>query len=178
MRLPHIDDVIRFSRLSATLEHIEATSTAVIPSEVPDEVSDSIRLYISCPYSDKPVVTGTFSETGFKIMRDLLVSRTGKDSLRDTPCAIFDVCPSSPLRWSELGCHDLRSCAQNAIPVQFISMPLAGALAPDFGRRFHAYRRGNRRRRCKHDFGCGGSHGRVCVVVDSRGLRRPDDKRK
>ena len=130
MRLPHIDDVIRFSRLSDTLEHIEATSTAVIPSEVPDEVSDSIRLYISCLYSDKPVVTGTFSETGFKIMRDLLVSRTGKDSLRDTPCAIFDVCPSSPLRWSELGCHDLRVCAQNAIPVQFISMPLAGALAP------------------------------------------------
>jgi trimethylamine--corrinoid protein Co-methyltransferase len=63
-------------------------------------------------------------------MRDLLVARTGKDSLRDTPCAIFDVCPSSPLRWSELGCHDLRACAQNAIPVQFISMPLAGALAP------------------------------------------------
>ncbi len=130
MRLPHIDDVIRFSRLSDTLEHIEATSTAVIPSGVPDEVSDSIRLYISCLYSDKPVVTGTFSQTGFKIMRDLLVSRTGKDSLRDTPCAIFDVCPSSPLRWSELGCHDLRVCAQNAIPVQFISMPLAGALAP------------------------------------------------
>ena len=130
MRLPVIDDVIRFSKLSDTLEHLEATSTAVIPSEVPDEVSDSIRLYISCLYSDKPVVTGTFSESGFKFMRDTLISRTGMDSLRDTPCAIFDVCPSSPLRWSELGCHDLRACAQNAIPVQFISMPLAGALAP------------------------------------------------
>ena len=130
MRLPLLDDVIRFSRLSDTLEHIEATSTAVIPSDVPDEVSDSIRLFISCLYSDKPVVTGTFSQTGFKIMRDLLIARTGKDSLRDVPCTIFDVCPSSPLRWSELGCHDLRACAQNAFPVQFISMPLAGALAP------------------------------------------------
>lgn len=130
MRLPLIDDVVRFSKLSDTLEHIEATSTAIIPSEVPDEVSDSIRLFISCLYSNKPVVTGTFSATGFKIMRDLLIARTGRDSLRDAPCAIFDVCPSSPLRWSELGCHDLRACAQNAIPVQFISMPLAGALAP------------------------------------------------
>jgi trimethylamine--corrinoid protein Co-methyltransferase len=130
MRSPKVDDVIRFARLADTLEHIEATSTAIIPSEVPDEVSDSMRLYISCLYSDKPVVTGTFSRAAFRIMRDLLVSRTGKDSLRDAPCAIFDVCPSSPLRWSELGCHDLRACAQNAIPVQFISMPLAGALAP------------------------------------------------
>jgi trimethylamine--corrinoid protein Co-methyltransferase len=130
MRLPKVEDLIRFSRLSDTLEHIEATSTAIIPSEVPDEISDSIRLYVSCLYSDKPVVTGTFSQTAFRIMRDLLVCRTGKDSLRDTPCAIFDVCPSSPLRWSELGCHDLRACAQNTIPVQFISMPLAGALAP------------------------------------------------
>jgi trimethylamine--corrinoid protein Co-methyltransferase len=130
MRLPYIEDVIRFARLADTLEHIEATSTALIPSEVADEVSDSIRLYISCLYSDKPVVTGTFSQTGFKIMRDLLIARMGRDSLREVPCAIFDVCPSSPLRWSELGCHDLRACAQNAIPVQFISMPLAGALAP------------------------------------------------
>jgi trimethylamine--corrinoid protein Co-methyltransferase len=130
MRSPGVDDVIRFTRLSDTLEHIEATSTAVIPSDVPDEISDSIRLYISCLYSDKPVVTGTFSAGGFRIMRELLVCRTGKDSLRDVPCAIFDVCPSSPLRWSELGCHDLRACAQNAIPAQFISMPLAGALAP------------------------------------------------
>jgi trimethylamine--corrinoid protein Co-methyltransferase len=130
MRPPVLEDLIRFSRLSDTLENIEATSTALVPSEVPEEMSDSIRLYISCLYSDKPVVTGTFSEKAFGIMRDLLVSRTGKESLRETPCAIFDVCPTSPLRWSELGCHDLRECAQNAIPVQFISMPLAGALAP------------------------------------------------
>jgi trimethylamine--corrinoid protein Co-methyltransferase len=130
MRLPKVEDVTRFAKLAHTLEHIEATSTALIPSEVPEEVSDSIRLYISCLFSDKPVVTGTFSEKGFPVMRDLLLSRTGKETVRDVPCAIFDVCPTSPLRWSELGCHDLRLCAQNAIPVQFISMPLAGALAP------------------------------------------------
>ena len=130
MRSPEVEDVTRFAKLAHTLEHIEATSTALIPSEVPKEVSDSIRLYISCLFSDKPVVTGTFSEKGFPVMRDLLLSRTGRETIRDVPCAVFDVCPTSPLRWSELGCHDLRLCAQNAIPVQFISMPLAGALAP------------------------------------------------
>ena len=130
MRKPLIEDVARFTRLSHTLEHIEATSTGVIPSDVPEEVSDSIRLFISCLLSDKPVVTGTFSKVAFEIMRDLLLARTGEDSLRERPVAIFDVCPTSPLRWSDIGCHDLRLCAQNAIPAELISMPLAGALAP------------------------------------------------
>ena len=130
MRKPSLEDVARFTRVSHTLEHIEATSTAVIPSDVPEEVSDSIRLFISCLLSDKPVVTGTFSKIAFEIMRDLLLARTGEDSLRAKPCAIFDVCPTSPLRWSDIGCHDLRLCAQNAIPAELISMPLAGALAP------------------------------------------------
>jgi trimethylamine--corrinoid protein Co-methyltransferase len=130
MRKPLVEDVARFARLTHTLEHIEAASTGVIPSDVPEEVSDSLRLFISCLYTDKPVVTGTFSLAGFDIMRDLLLARTGEDSLRAKPVAIFDVCPTSPLRWSEIGCHDLRLAAQNAIPAQLISMPLAGALAP------------------------------------------------
>jgi trimethylamine--corrinoid protein Co-methyltransferase len=130
MRKPSLGDVARFTKLVSTLENIEATSTGVVPSDVPQTVSDSIRLYISCLYSSKPVVTGTFSEKGFDVMLDLLLARTGADSLRDKPCAIFDVCPSSPLRWSQLGCHDLRACAQNAVPAQLISMPLAGALSP------------------------------------------------
>lgn len=130
MRKPSLADVARFTKLVSTLENIEATSTGVVPGDVPQAISDSIRLYISCLYSPKPVVTGTFSEQGFDVMLDLLLARTGAESLRDKPCAIFDVCPSSPLRWSQLGCHDLRLCAQNAVPAQLISMPLAGALAP------------------------------------------------
>jgi trimethylamine--corrinoid protein Co-methyltransferase len=130
MRKPLLEDVARFAKLAHTLENIEATSTGVIPSEVPEEVSDSLRLFISCLFSDKPVVTGTFSKAGFDIMRDLLLARTGEDSLRAKPVAIFDVCPTSPLKWSDIGCHDLRLCAQNAIPAELISMPLAGALAP------------------------------------------------
>lgn len=130
MRSPAVADAARFSKLADTLENIEAVSTGVIPADVPEDVSDSIRLYLSCLFSSKPVVTGTFSEAGFPVMRDILLARTGKDSLRDAPCAIFDVCPTSPLRWSHIGCHDLRLCAQNAIPAQLIAMPLPGALAP------------------------------------------------
>lgn len=130
MRHPKILDVVGFTKLSHTLENIEANSTGLIPDDVPQRVSDSIRLYISCLFSTKPVVTGTFSESGFDVMRDILLARTGKESLRSQPCAIFDVCPSSPLRWSKLACHDLKHCAQNAIPAELIAMPMPGALAP------------------------------------------------
>jgi len=130
MRHPRVVDVVKFAKLCDTLENIEATSTGLIPDDVPQSVSDSIRLYISCIFSSKPVVTGTFSESGFDVMRDILLARTGKESLRSQPCAIFDVCPSSPLRWSKLACHDLKHCAQNAIPAELIAMPMPGALAP------------------------------------------------
>jgi trimethylamine--corrinoid protein Co-methyltransferase len=130
MRRPQVADVARFSKVSDTLENIEATSTGVVPSDVPQAISDSIRLFISCLYSRKPVVTGTFSEQGFRVMLDLLLARTGAEALREKPCAVFDVCPSSPLRWSALGCHDLAACAQNAVPAELISMPLSGALSP------------------------------------------------
>ena len=83
MRKPFVEDVVRFAELTHTLENIEAASTGVIPSEVPEEVSDSLRLFISCLFSDKPVVTGTFSKSGFELMRDLLLARTGEDSLRE-----------------------------------------------------------------------------------------------
>jgi trimethylamine--corrinoid protein Co-methyltransferase len=130
MRKPRVADAAQFSRLAHTLENIEAASTGVVPSDVPEQVSDSIRLYLSCLYTSKPVVTGTFTDKGFAVMRDLLLARTGAESLREKPCAIFDVCPTSPLKWSALGCHDLRQCAQNAIPAELISMPLSGALSP------------------------------------------------
>ena len=51
MRKPLVEDVVRFSKLTHTLENIEAASTGVIPSDVPEEVSDSLRLFISCLFS-------------------------------------------------------------------------------------------------------------------------------
>jgi trimethylamine--corrinoid protein Co-methyltransferase len=64
-------------------------------------------------------------------MKDLLVAAAGgEEALAERPIAIFDVCPSPPLLWSDLTCQNMIDCARHSIPSQLVSMPLAGATAP------------------------------------------------
>jgi trimethylamine--corrinoid protein Co-methyltransferase len=64
-------------------------------------------------------------------MKELLCARVGgSKELAAKPIAIFDVCPSPPLLWSEITCQNLIDCAKSGIPSELVSMPLAGATAP------------------------------------------------
>ena len=124
-------DFIRFSKIVEQLKYIEAQSTALIYNDVPKEAQDWHRLYIALSNCYKPVVTGTFRKESFSIMRELLLAcRTSEDDLARKPLAIFDACPSPPLKWSDLTTQSLIDAAKSMIPSEFVSMPLAGASAP------------------------------------------------
>lgn len=124
-------DVVRFARLVDGLPNYAAQSTALTPSDVPGEVADRYRLYLILKNAVKPVVTGTFRKDGFAPMRELLLTVRGSDvELRRRPLAIFDCCPSPPLKWSDLTCQALVDCARSGIPAELVSMPLTGATSP------------------------------------------------
>jgi trimethylamine---corrinoid protein Co-methyltransferase len=124
-------DLIRLVKIAEMLPQYEAQSTAVVCSEVPKEIGDLYRLYIVLMYSAKPIVTGAFSSKTLHHMIDMLaIMSGGKDYLTQKPRAVFDVCPSPPLIWSEFGCQNLIELARAGVPAQIVSMPLAGAAAP------------------------------------------------
>ena len=124
-------DLVELARLVDGLPHFEAQSTALVPSDVPKELGDRHRLYLALRHGRKPVITGTFVKEGFAPMRDmLLVFRDGQKDLRARPLAIFDCCPSPPLKWSDLTCQCLIDCARSGVPAELISMPLTGATSP------------------------------------------------
>jgi trimethylamine--corrinoid protein Co-methyltransferase len=76
-------------------------------------------------------VTGTFTVESFEIMKDMLVAVRGSErALKEKPLAIFDCCPSSPLKWSKLTCQNLIDASKAGIPAELISMPLTGATSP------------------------------------------------
>lgn len=130
-REPAVRDLIRFARLTDRLNHIAAQSTALVPADVPRKIQDRYRLYICLCCAVKPVITGTFTLDGFRTMRDMLVMvRGSREALKKKPLAVFDCCPSSPLRWSRLACQTLMDCARNWIPAEVVSMPLTGLTAP------------------------------------------------
>ena len=97
----------------------------------PKAIGDLYRLYLVLKYSNKPIVTGAFSIPTLQTMIDMLaIFAGGREELSKRPQAVFDVCPSPPLIWSEFGAQNLMELARAGIPAQMVSMPLAGAAAP------------------------------------------------
>jgi trimethylamine--corrinoid protein Co-methyltransferase len=77
------------------------------------------------------VVTGAFTIEGFEVIKDLqLAVRGNADELRSKPLTVISCCPTSPLKWSDVTSQNVVDCARYSIPVEFISMPLSGFMAP------------------------------------------------
>ncbi len=131
LRRPTTEDYIRYVHLVEQLTYIASQSTAMVPADVPADISDSYRLFLSLLYGRKPVVTGAFSAEGFAVMRDLqLIVRRSQADLEAKPLTIFSACPTSPLRWSYGPSQNLLDCARHGVPVELIAMPLSGFQAP------------------------------------------------
>ena len=124
-------DLIKVIKIADSLWQYDAQSTAVVCTEIPEEIGDLYRLYLVLLFSKKPVVTGAFTTRNTSVMIDMLaIFAGGRDVLAQKPTAVFDVCPSPPLIWSQFGSQSLIDLARAGIPAQIVSMPLAGAAAP------------------------------------------------
>jgi len=131
MRKPGTGDYIRYAKLMCSMDNIASQSTAIVPTDVPDEVADSYRLFLSLLYCPKPVVTGAFTIESFELMKDLQLAVRGSEAeLKARPLTIFSVCPTAPLKWSDVTSQNLLDCAEYSIPVEYISMPLTGFMSP------------------------------------------------
>jgi trimethylamine--corrinoid protein Co-methyltransferase len=131
MRKPVTADYVNFVKVVEQLEHIASASTALIPADVPERISDSYRLFLSLLYGRKPVVTGAFTIESFNVMKDFqLAIRQSSEALKKKPLTIFSCCPTSPLKWSAITSQNLLDCARYFIPVEFVAMPLSGFMAP------------------------------------------------
>ena len=131
IRRPTTADYVDYVKVVSRLDNIASQSTAFIPGDVHQNVSDSFRLYLSLMYCEKPVVTGAFTVDAFNTMRDLqLAVRGTAEELKARPLTVFSCCPTAPLKWSDAISQNLVDCARYSIPVEYISMPLSGFVAP------------------------------------------------
>ena len=131
IRKPSTKDYVDYVKVVSQLENIASQSTALIPDDVHEGFSDSYRLFLSLLYCEKPVVTGTFKAESFTVMKDFQVAVRGTDkALVEKPLSIFSCCPTSPLKWSDVTSQNVVDCAKYSIPVEFVSMPLSGFVAP------------------------------------------------
>ena len=130
-RQPLTEDFVKFVKLVETIPQLEAQSTAMICVDVPEEIGDLYRLYLALNFMRKPIITGAFGKETWWTMKDMLVAMVGSEkALAEKPIAVFDVCPSPPLLWSDLTCQNMIDSARFGIPSELVSMPLAGATSP------------------------------------------------
>jgi trimethylamine--corrinoid protein Co-methyltransferase len=131
IRKPTTADYADYAKIMSGLDNITSQSTAFIPADVHEKISDSYRLYLSLLFCEKPVVTGAFTIEAFDIMKELqLAVRGAKERLAAKPLTIFSCCPTSPLKWSDVTSQNVVDCARYSIPIEFVSMPLSGFMAP------------------------------------------------
>ncbi|KPL01946.1 MAG: hypothetical protein AMJ90_07205 [candidate division Zixibacteria bacterium SM23_73_2] len=131
IRRPETSDYIKFTKVVSGLKNIASQSTALIPADIHEKISDSYRLYLSLLFCEKPVVTGAFTIEAFEIMKELQIAVRGTEKeLAQKPLTIFSCCPTSPVKWSDVTSQNLLDCSRFSIPVEFIAMPLSGFMAP------------------------------------------------
>ena len=131
MRDPLTQDYIQYAKVVDQLNNIASQSTAFIPSEVDDRISDVYRLYLSLLYGSKPVITGIFRKESYQVMYDLqCIIRGTKEELSQKPMTVFTCCPTSPLKWTNTSAQNLIDCARSDVPVEIVTMPLSGFLSP------------------------------------------------
>jgi trimethylamine--corrinoid protein Co-methyltransferase len=124
-------DLLRLVQVAEMLPQYAAQSTALVCAGIPEGIADLYRLFLVLCWSDKPVVTGAFSAVGLAPMLDLLAAEAGgRDALRAKPRAVFDVCPSPPLNWSDFAAENIVELARAGVPAQIVPVPLAGIAAP------------------------------------------------
>jgi trimethylamine--corrinoid protein Co-methyltransferase len=124
-------DLIKIIQVTEMLPQYDAQSTAVVCTDVPTAIGDLYRLYLVLLFSEKPIITGSFSITGLDIMLEMLALFTGgRNQMAKKPRAVFDVCPTPPLIWSKFAAQNLMKLARAGIPAEMVSMPLAGAASP------------------------------------------------
>ncbi len=127
----HTPDLVRLIKVAEMLPQYDAQSTAVVCNEIPQAIGDLYRLYLVLLYSTKPIVTGAFSTATTSMMFDMLaIFAGGREALAKKPLAVFDVCPTPPLIWSEFAAQNLIDLSRAGVPAEIVSMPLAGATAP------------------------------------------------
>ena len=124
-------DLLRIIKVAEGISQYDAQSTSVFCADVPNSIQDLYRLFLVLLHSSKPIVTGALSNKNIQSMIDMLaIMSGGAENLRRYPRAVFDVCPSPPLMWSNFGGGNLIALARAGVPAEMVSVPLAGAAAP------------------------------------------------
>ncbi len=131
LRLATSADFVEYVRLCDGLPNIAYLATAFSTSDVEATISDAWRLALCLLQSERPVVSGAFTEHGVPRMIELMQCfRRDRAELVARPMSIFTITATGNFRYSEDSCQNLIDCVEAGIPVEIVPVTLMGLIAP------------------------------------------------
>ena len=131
LRLSTTRDFVEYVRLCDGLEHIAYLATAFSTNDIEPQVSDAWRLYLALLNSQKPIVSGAFTEHGVRRMAEIMqVFRRDRADLVARPLSIFTITATGFFRYGEDSCQNLLDCVEHGIPIEIVPVTLMGLIAP------------------------------------------------
>jgi trimethylamine--corrinoid protein Co-methyltransferase len=131
IRKSTLEDVKNMAILCDALEHVDVASPPVSAEDMPPSSYDLHGLAVTLANTTKHV--GTDAESGDRCnkMIDMAAAIVGgREELKFRPIVSFGVCPTSPLQLIHECCDVIIASARNWMPINVLSMALAGATAP------------------------------------------------
>ena len=130
-RLSSVKDLKRLTRVAQSLPHIDFVSSSVVCEEAPGQLGSQYLYYTEMQNSIKPIIGGATDAEGVPRTFELLKAILGsEEAVRTKPYTIFDICVTSPMRWSQIGARNIMDCVERDIPIELISAQIAGATGP------------------------------------------------
>jgi len=132
LRTTTTKDVGETARVVDYLDNVDVYSQAVVARDTPKETGDLLAAEAFLTNTSKhchhiDLVSGAnarrYIEMGAAIVG-------GMDELRKRPVVSALICPTSPLQISEEGCDIIMEFARAGVPVNILSMALAGGTSP------------------------------------------------
>jgi trimethylamine---corrinoid protein Co-methyltransferase len=124
-------DTEDISKLVDYLDQYDILDCPVVPRDVKQSVFPLHNFEAMISNTSKHCSTAPFNFRLAELIIDMASAVVGgKDKLRQRPIISADVCPQSPLSLARETCETIISYARNEIPVNVLSMALAGGTSP------------------------------------------------
>lgn len=140
VRLSSVKDLKLLTKVAQSLPEIDFVSSSIVCEEAPGELGSQYLYFTEMQHSTKPIIGGSTDLEGvprtFRLLKAVLGS---EENVRTKPYTIFDICVTSPLKWSAIGARNIVDCVKMDIPIEMISAQIAGATGYLESRRNHSY---------------------------------------
>lgn len=130
-RPSNVKDFKLLTKVAQSLPNIDFVSSSIVCEEAPGELGSQFLYFTEMQNSIKPIIGGATDAEGAPRTFELLKAVLGSEkNVMEKPYTIFDICVTSPLKWSAIGARNIIDCVNLNIPIELISAQIAGATGP------------------------------------------------